>query len=86
VERAASCNWTDITFRRKYLLRIIDDRVRCQSCRVDEVTRKLTRPVADGSRFEQVMAPPIAVDGTLVSIKSSRNKTWHRRSSRTGAF
>jgi pilus assembly protein CpaF len=69
VERAGKLSLTDITFKNeKHLLRIIDKIVSAVGRRVDESNPYVDARLADGSRFN-AMVPPVAVDGSLVSIR-----------------
>ena len=69
VERSGRLEMTDITFKdEKHLLRIIDKIVSAVGRRVDESNPYVDARLADGSRFN-AMVPPIAVDGSLVSIR-----------------
>ncbi len=69
VERAGKLELTDITFKdERHLLRIIDKIVSAVGRRVDESNPYVDARLADGSRFN-AMVPPIAVDGSLVSIR-----------------
>nr|WP_238323404.1 CpaF family protein [Actibacterium atlanticum] len=69
VERAGKLQLTDITFKdEKHLLRIIDKIVTAVGRRVDESNPYVDARLQDGSRFN-AMVPPIAVDGSLVSIR-----------------
>jgi len=69
VERAGKLQLTDITFKdEKHLLRIIDKIVSAVGRRVDESNPYVDARLKDGSRFN-AMVPPIAVDGSLVSIR-----------------
>jgi pilus assembly protein CpaF len=69
VERAGRLELTDITFKdERHLLRIIDKIVSAVGRRVDESNPYVDARLADGSRFN-AMVPPIAVDGSLVSIR-----------------
>ena len=69
VERDGKLQLTDITFKdEKHLLRIIDKIVSAVGRRVDESNPYVDARLADGSRFN-AMVPPIAVDGSLVSIR-----------------
>jgi pilus assembly protein CpaF len=69
VERAGKLTLTDVTFKdEKHLLRIIDKIVSAVGRRVDESNPYVDARLADGSRFN-TMVPPIAVDGSLVSIR-----------------
>ncbi len=69
VERAGKLMLSDVTFKdEKHLLRIIDKIVSAVGRRVDESNPYVDARLADGSRFN-AMVPPIAVDGSLVSIR-----------------
>ncbi len=69
IERAGKLTLTDITFKdEKHLLRIIDKIVSAVGRRVDESNPYVDARLADGSRFN-AMVPPVAVDGSLVSIR-----------------
>ncbi len=69
VERAGKLELTDITFKdERHLLRIIDKIVSAVGRRVDESNPYVDARLKDGSRFN-AMVPPVAVDGSLVSIR-----------------
>jgi pilus assembly protein CpaF len=69
VERAGKLMLTDVVFKNeRHLLRIIDKIVSAVGRRVDESNPYCDARLADGSRFN-CMVPPIAVDGSLVSIR-----------------
>ena len=69
VERAGKLELSDITFKdEKHLMRIIDKIVSAVGRRVDESNPYVDARLQDGSRFN-AMVPPIAVDGSLVSIR-----------------
>ena len=69
VERAGKLELTDVTFKdERHLLRIIDKIVSAVGRRVDESNPYVDARLADGSRFN-AMVPPVAVDGSLVSIR-----------------
>jgi pilus assembly protein CpaF len=69
VERAGKLELSDVTFRdERHLLRIIDKIVSAVGRRVDESNPYCDARLQDGSRFN-CMIPPIAVDGSLVSIR-----------------
>ena len=69
VERNGKLQLTDVTFKdERHLLRIIDKIVSAVGRRVDESNPYVDARLADGSRFN-AMVPPIAVDGSLVSIR-----------------
>ncbi|MFN3208451.1 MAG: CpaF family protein [Roseovarius sp.] len=69
VERAGKLMLTDTTFKdEKHLLRIIDKIVSAVGRRVDESNPYVDARLSDGSRFN-AMVPPVAVDGSLVSIR-----------------
>ena len=68
-ERAGKLQLTDITFKdERHLLRIIDKIVSAVGRRVDESNPYVDARLKDGSRFN-AMVPPVAVDGSLVSIR-----------------
>jgi len=74
VERAGKLQLTDITFKdEKHLLRIIDKIVSAVGRRVDESNPYVDARLADGSRFN-AMVPPVAVDGSLVSIRKFKKE------------
>ena len=69
VERSGKLQLSDITFKdEKHLSRIIDKIVSAVGRRVDESNPYVDARLADGSRFN-AMVPPIAIDGSLVSIR-----------------
>ncbi|AHD01620.1 CpaF family protein [Leisingera methylohalidivorans] len=69
VERDGKLQISDITFKdEKHLMRIIDKIVSAVGRRVDESNPYVDARLADGSRFN-AMVPPVAVDGSLVSIR-----------------
>jgi len=69
VERNGKLQLSDVTFKdERHLLRIIDKIVSAVGRRVDESNPYVDARLADGSRFN-AMVPPIAVDGSLVSIR-----------------
>ncbi|MCK0142381.1 CpaF family protein [Aliiroseovarius sp. F20344] len=69
VEREGKLELTDVSFKdERHLLRIIDKIVSAVGRRVDEQNPHVDARLADGSRFN-AMVPPIAVDGSLVSIR-----------------
>ncbi|MEZ5911456.1 MAG: CpaF family protein [Paracoccaceae bacterium] len=74
VERAGKLELTDITFKdERHLLRIIDKIVSAVGRRVDESNPYVDARLGDGSRFN-AMVPPIAVDGSLVSIRKFKKE------------
>ncbi|NNE86696.1 MAG: CpaF family protein [Silicimonas sp.] len=74
VERAGKLELTDTNFKdEKHLLRIIDKIVSAVGRRVDESNPYVDARLADGSRFN-AMVPPIAVDGSLVSIRKFKKE------------
>ncbi|MEY3961490.1 MAG: hypothetical protein RIR14_2144, partial [Pseudomonadota bacterium] len=87
VERAGKLELTDITFKdERHLLRIIDKIVSAVGRRVDESNPYCDARLQDGSRFN-VMVPPVAVDGSLVSIrKFKKEKLGVQDLVRFGAF
>ena len=87
VEREGKLELSDVTFKdEKHLLRIIDKIVSAVGRRVDESNPYVDARLADGSRFN-AMVPPIAVDGSLVSIrKFKKDKLGIDDLVRFGAF
>ena len=87
VERGGKLQLTDITFKdEKHLLRIIDKIVSAVGRRVDESNPYCDARLSDGSRFN-CMVPPVAVDGSLVSIrKFKKDKLGIDDLVRFGAF
>ena len=87
VERNGKLQLTDVTFKdEKHLLRIIDKIVSAVGRRVAESNPYVDARLADGSRFN-AMVPPIAVDGSLVSIrKFKKDKLGIDDLVRFGAF
>ena len=74
VERGGKLQLSDITFKdEKHLLRIIDKIVSAVGRRVDESNPYCDARLADGSRFN-CMVPPVAVDGSLVSIRKFKKE------------
>lgn len=74
VERDGKLTLTDVTFKdERHLLRIIDKIVSAVGRRVDESNPYVDARLADGSRFN-AMVPPIAVDGSLVSIRKFKKE------------
>jgi pilus assembly protein CpaF len=74
VERNGKLQLTDITFKdERHLLRIIDKIVSAVGRRVDESNPYVDARLGDGSRFN-AMVPPIAVDGSLVSIRKFKKE------------
>lgn len=69
VERFGKLELTPVKFKdEKHLLRVIDKIVSAVGRRVDESNPYVDARLQDGSRFN-AMVPPIAVDGSLVSIR-----------------
>ncbi len=87
IERGGKLTLTDITFKdERHLLRIIDKIVSAVGRRVDESNPYCDARLADGSRFN-CMVPPVAVDGSLVSIrKFKKDKLCIPDLVRFGAF
>ncbi|WP_460274153.1 CpaF family protein [Celeribacter sp. ULVN23_4] len=87
IERAGKLELSDITFKdEKHLLRIIDKIVSAVGRRVDESNPYVDARLKDGSRFN-AMVPPVAVDGSLVSIrKFKKDKLGIDDLVRFGAF
>ena len=74
IERNGKLVLTDITFKdERHLLRIIDKIVSAVGRRVDESNPYVDARLADGSRFN-AMVPPVAVDGSLVSIRKFKKE------------
>ena len=74
VERNGKLELTDITFKdERHLLRIIDKIVSAVGRRIDESNPYVDARLADGSRFN-AMIPPVAVDGSLVSIRKFKKE------------
>ena len=74
VERDGKLQLTDITFKdERHLMRIIDKIVSAVGRRVDESNPYVDARLADGSRFN-AMVPPVAVDGSLVSIRKFKKE------------
>jgi pilus assembly protein CpaF len=74
VERAGKLMLSDITFKdERHLMRIIDKIVSAVGRRVDESNPYVDARLADGSRFN-AMVPPVAVDGSLVSIRKFKKE------------
>ncbi|MEM6634266.1 MAG: CpaF family protein [Pseudomonadota bacterium] len=74
VERDGRLQISDVTFKdEKHLLRIIDKIVSAVGRRVDESNPYVDARLKDGSRFN-AMVPPIAVDGSLVSIRKFKKE------------
>ena len=87
IERNGKLELTDVTFRdERHLLRIIDKIVSAVGRRVDESNPYCDARLMDGSRFN-CMVPPVAVDGSLVSIrKFKKEKLGIADLARFGAF
>ena len=87
VERNGKLMLSDVTFKdERHLLRIIDKIVSAVGRRVDESNPYVDARLADGSRFN-AMVPPVAVDGSLVSIrKFKKDKLGIDDLIRFGAF
>ena len=74
VEVDGKLELTNTTFKdERHLLRIIDKIVSAVGRRVDESNPYVDARLADGSRFN-AMVPPIAVDGSLVSIRKFKKE------------
>jgi pilus assembly protein CpaF len=74
VERAGKLGLTDVRFKdERHLLRIIDKIVSAVGRRVDESNPYVDARLKDGSRFN-AMVPPVAVDGSLVSIRKFKKE------------
>ncbi|MDD7971749.1 CpaF family protein [Roseinatronobacter alkalisoli] len=74
IERAGKLELSDVTFRDdRHLMRIIDKIVSAVGRRVDESNPYVDARLADGSRFNAMVAP-VAVDGALVSIRKFKKE------------
>lgn len=74
VERGGKLEMTEVTFKdERHLMRIIDKIVSAVGRRVDESNPYVDARLADGSRFN-AMVPPVAVDGSLVSIRKFKKE------------
>lgn len=74
VERSGKLELSDVTFKdERHLMRIIDKIVSAVGRRVDESNPYVDARLADGSRFN-AMVPPVAVDGSLVSIRKFKKE------------
>ena len=74
VERDGRLELTNTRFKdERHLLRIIDKIVSAVGRRVDESNPYVDARLKDGSRFN-AMVPPIAVDGSLVSIRKFKKE------------
>ena len=87
VERAGILELTSVVFKNeKHLLRVIDKIVSAVGRRVDEQNPYVDARLSDGSRFN-AMVGPIAVDGSLVSIrKFTKDKLGIEDLKNFGAF
>jgi len=74
IERSGKLQLSEVTFKdERHLLRIIDKIVSAVGRRVDESNPYVDARLADGSRFN-AMVPPVAVDGSLVSIRKFKKE------------
>jgi pilus assembly protein CpaF len=74
VERAGKLSLSEVRFKdERHLLRIIDKIVSAVGRRVDESNPYVDARLKDGSRFN-AMVPPVAVDGSLVSIRKFKKE------------
>ncbi|MEM7488680.1 MAG: CpaF family protein [Pseudomonadota bacterium] len=74
IERAGKLEKSPIRFKdERHLLRIIDKIVSAVGRRVDESNPYVDARLKDGSRFN-AMVPPVAVDGSLVSIRKFKKE------------
>ncbi len=74
VERAGKLSLTEVRFKdERHLLRIIDKIVSAVGRRVDRSNPYVDARLKDGSRFN-AMVPPVAVDGSLVSIRKFKKE------------
>ncbi len=74
IERNGKLTKSDIRFKdERHLMRIIDKIVSAVGRRVDESNPYVDARLKDGSRFN-AMVPPVAVDGSLVSIRKFKKE------------
>ncbi|CTQ49959.1 Putative conjugal transfer proteinc/MT3759 [Jannaschia donghaensis] len=74
IEREGKLQKSEIRFKdEKHLMRIIDKIVSAVGRRVDESNPYVDARLKDGSRFN-AMVPPVAVDGSLVSIRKFKKE------------
>ncbi len=74
IERGGRLELSSVRFKdEKHLFRIIDKIVSAVGRRVDESTPYVDARLKDGSRFN-AMVPPVAVDGSLVSIRKFKKE------------
>lgn len=74
IERAGKLELSDVTFSDdRHLMRIIDKIVSAVGRRVDESNPYVDARLADGSRFNAMVAP-VAIDGALVSIRKFKKE------------
>ncbi|MBM2574849.1 CpaF family protein [Jannaschia sp. Os4] len=74
IERAGKLEKSPIRFKdERHLMRIIDKIVSAVGRRVDESNPYVDARLKDGSRFN-AMVPPVAVDGSLVSIRKFKKE------------
>ena len=74
VERGGKLERSEIRFKdERHLLRIVDKIVSAVGRRVDESNPYVDARLKDGSRFN-AMVPPVAVDGSLVSIRKFKKE------------
>ena len=74
IERSGKLERSEIRFKdERHLLRIIDKIVSAVGRRVDESNPYVDARLRDGSRFN-AMVPPVAVDGSLVSIRKFKKE------------
>ncbi len=87
IEQGGKLRLSDVQFKdERHLMRIIDKIVSAVGRRVDESNPYVDARLQDGSRFN-AMVPPIAVDGSLVSIrKFKKDKLGIDDLVRFGAF
>jgi len=79
VERLGRLHVTDIKFvDESHLVRVVQRMVSAVGRRVDESTPMVDARLADGSRINAIV-PPLAIDGTLVSIRRFGAKALQAR-------
>lgn len=87
IERNGKLQLSEVKFKdERHLIRIIDKIVSAVGRRVDESNPYVDARLLDGSRFN-AMIPPVAIDGSLVSIrKFKKDKLGIRDLVQFGAF
>ena len=82
VERRGKLDLTNVTFRDNgHVMSVATRIVTAIGRRIDESTPLVDARLADGSRVN-IIAPPLAIDGTSISIRIGNPRIWKSRSSR----